>query len=169
MPDMVNKMDDPMVPPAAEAEAEYDPISRRTFIQVGIAAVGACYAAAIGYPVYRYLATPATRAAAASAVTSVSLPGAHELAPGTAMMFKFGTRPTLLIHHADGTWVCLDAVCTHLGCTVQFEPENQRIFCACHSGQYDWKTGEPTGGPPPRALRSYNVEVTNGEVVVSRA
>jgi hypothetical protein len=36
--------------------------SRRTFVALGIGALGACYAGLIGYPVYQYLATPARKA-----------------------------------------------------------------------------------------------------------
>lgn len=144
-------------------------MSRRNFIAMGTALVGCVYGAAIGYPVYRYLATPANRAAMAAAVTQVELLGADKLALGTAMMFKFGTKPALLIHHNDGTWVAMDAVCTHLGCTVQYEPENDRVFCACHGGVYDARTGENIAGPPPKPLAKFNVEVADGQVVVRRA
>ena len=47
----------------------------------------------------------------------------------------------MLIHHQDGSWVALSAVCTHLGCTVQYEPQANRIHCACHGGVYDPRTG----------------------------
>jgi len=162
-------MHDEMETPGDAAEREYDPISRRGFVKAGMAMLGACYAGAVGYPVYRYLNTPAMRAATASAVTSVALAGAEKLEAGAAMMFKFGTRPAMLIHHADGQWVAFDAVCTHLGCTVQFEPDHSRIHCACHGGVYDMNTGDAVSGPPPRGLTKYVVEVRDAEVVVSRA
>lgn len=143
-------------------------ISRRHFTQVGVAAVGACYAAALGYPIYRYLGTPARRAGELGAVNTVTIPLAELPGPGSALMFRFGTKPTMLIHHADGTLVCFDAVCTHLGCTVQFQPEEGRILCACHSGVYDMRTGANVAGPPPKPLPAYNVETSHGDVVISR-
>ncbi len=152
-----------------DIESTDDPLSRRGFVKLGMMLVGTAYAGAIGYPVYRYLATPVTRAAGASAVTEVALPDAQSLEAGSAMMFRFGTRPSMLIHHTDGSWACFDAVCTHLGCTVQFEPQKNRIYCACHGGVYDMKTGDAVAGPPPRGLKVYVVEVSDAEVVVSRA
>jgi cytochrome b6-f complex iron-sulfur subunit len=142
---------------------------RRGFLKFTLGAVGACYAAAIGYPVYRYLSSPAEAAAAMAAVKEVGLKDADRLPKGAALMFKFGTRPAMLIHHADDKWVALDAVCTHLGCTVQFDPVKNLIACACHGGTYDAQTGRNLSGPPPRPLRSFVVKVETGNVLVSRA
>lgn len=154
---------------AGEDEAGGSGMSRRAFIALGATVVGSAYAAAIGYPVYRYLSTPARRAAARGAVTQVELPGAEKLEAGAVMMFKFGSKPAMLIHHADGSWVAMDAVCTHLGCTVQYQPDQNRIFCACHGGVYDPKTGANVSGPPPRPLTQFKVEVGDGKITVFRA
>ena len=141
---------------------------RRTLLKSGFAAVGACYASAIGYPVYRYLATASVRARAQGQVTSVSIPQKDLPGAGSATMFLFGPRPSLLIHHEDGQYVAFDAVCTHLGCTVRFEPDNNRIFCPCHGGTYDINTGAVLAGPPPAPLKSFRVEVADGNVTISR-
>jgi cytochrome b6-f complex iron-sulfur subunit len=143
-------------------------LPRRAFVRLGVGAVGAGYAAAIGYPIYAYLATPAQRAAAAAAVTQTQLDGADKLPSGSAMMFRFGAKPALLIHHADGAWVAMSAVCTHLGCTVQYEAPENRIFCACHGGVYDARTGANVSGPPPKPLSQFGVEVRDGSIVISR-
>ena len=145
-----------------------EPATRRAFL-VAAGAAGLCYAAALGYPIYRYLASPAEMAASASAVTEVTLKDAEKLAPGSVLMFRFGTAPAMLIHHLDGRWVALSAVCTHLGCTVQYEPPLNRIHCACHGGVYDPYTGANVSGPPPRPLRKFKVAVGEAGVEVSRA
>jgi cytochrome b6-f complex iron-sulfur subunit len=150
-------------------ESNDEGLPRRAFVRLGVGVIGAGYAAAIGYPVYAYLSTPAQRAAEASAVTQTTLDGADKLPAGSAMMFKFGVKPALLIHHKDGSWVALSAVCTHLGCTVQFEPDKDRIFCACHGSVYDAKTGANISGPPPKPLTAYKVEAQDGRIVVTQA
>jgi cytochrome b6-f complex iron-sulfur subunit len=149
-------------------DAGDDSLSRRVFARVTLAGVGMCYAAAIGYPVYRYLASPVEQAASAAAVTELLLADAVKLPTGAAMLFKFGPKPALLIHHADDTWTALDAVCTHLGCTVAYQPDKGRIHCACHGGVYDPKTGANVSGPPPKPLRPYRVDVSEKGVLVSR-
>lgn len=142
--------------------------SRRGFLAAAGAA-GLCYVAALGYPIYRYLASPMEMAASASAVTEVTLKDAEKLPAGSALMFKFGPSPAMLIHHKDDTWVAFTAVCTHLGCTVQYEPEANRIHCACHGGVYDPRTGANVSGPPPHPLRRFKVTVNPAGVEVSRA
>ena len=142
---------------------------RRDLLQIGMGAMAVCYAGALGYPVYRYLATPAARSRLEGEISSVAIPEKNLPDAGTATMFLFGSRPAMLIHHEDGTWVAFDAVCTHLGCTVGFEPQKHRIFCPCHGGTYDMNTGAVVAGPPPRGLTAFHVEVTDGHVIVSGA
>ena len=154
--------------PQAPAE-EVPPLTRRKFVKAGMAVAGAAYAAAFGYPLYRYLASPAERAAALMAVKEVTLEGADKLPRESAMMFKFAGRPALLLHHGDDTWTALTAVCTHLGCTVQFDKERKAIYCACHGGIYDAKTGANISGPPPKPLAQYKAQILPGKVVISRA
>ncbi len=151
---------------AAEPPAS---VTRRTVVGATVGLFGAGYTGAIGYPIYCYLNTPVARAEEAAKVTQVSPAGGRQLPPGAGMGFMFGTRPAVLIHHPDGTWSAFDAICTHLGCTVKYEPDKDRIFCACHLGTYNARTGEPTSGPPPRALTQYHVEVKDDEVIVSRS
>jgi len=145
-----------------------DRASRRVFLSAaGLA--GTAYAAAIAYPVYRFLASPIEQASANAAVTEVSLKNAQKMASGSVLMFKFGTAPAMLIHHKDGTCVALGAVCTHLGCTVQYLPADNRIHCFCHGGEYDPSTGANIGGPPPKPLKRFVVTITDEAAVISRA
>jgi cytochrome b6-f complex iron-sulfur subunit len=141
--------------------------TRRAFLAV-VGAAGVCYAAALAYPVYRYLASPSEMALSAAAVTEVTLKDAQKLPAGSVLMFKFGSSPAMLIHHEDKSWVALTAVCTHLGCTVQYEPQADRIHCACHGGVYNPYTGANVSGPPPRPLKLFKVAVSDTGVLVSR-
>lgn len=146
-----------------------EPMSRRVFARAALGWVGVVYAAGIAYPVYRFLATPAARSSAAGAVREVTLPREQLPPRGHALMFRFGTRPAMLIHHEDGSLVAFSAVCTHLGCTVQFERSAGRIHCACHGGTYDMRTGANVSGPPPKPLTPYTVEMKDDQIVISRA
>ena len=142
--------------------------TRRGFL-IAAGAAGLCYVGALGYPVYRYLASPMEMAASATAITEVTLKDAQKLPAGSVLMFKFGSSPAMLIHHQDGAWVALTAVCTHLGCTVQYESQLNRIHCACHGGVYDPNTGANVSGPPPKPLKLFKVAVNSDGVLVSRA
>jgi cytochrome b6-f complex iron-sulfur subunit len=160
---MMSKATDKNNPPSTGG------VSRQTFLRAAVGSAGVIYAAGLAYPVYRYVASPVEKAAKESAVTEVTLKDAQKLAPGSALMFKFGSKPSMLIHHNDGTWTALTAVCTHLGCTVHYQEDKKRIHCACHGGVYDPKTGANVSGPPPMPLKRYEVKVTDAAVIVSRS
>ena len=151
-----------------ESQVDED-MSRRGFVRTATWGVTLAYLGALGYPIYRYLNSPVEKSAAMAAVKEVTLDKADSLQKGTALMFKFGVRPAMLIHHQDDSWLALDAVCTHMGCTVKFDPTKNQILCACHGGVYDAKSGDNVAGPPPRPLTQYKVAVNSGSVTVSRA
>jgi cytochrome b6-f complex iron-sulfur subunit len=157
-------IDTPHIVPEPLAEQR----TRRGFL-VAAGAAGLCYTAALAYPIYRSLASPEEMEASATAVSEVTLKDAHKLPAGSALMFKFGTSPAMLIHHQDGRWIAMTAVCTHLGCTVQYEAQGDRIHCGCHGGVYNAYTGANVSGPPPKPLKLFKVAVAEAGVNVSRA
>jgi cytochrome b6-f complex iron-sulfur subunit len=161
---MSQTIDTPYIVPEPEGEQR----TRRGFL-IAAGAAGLCYTAALAYPIYRYLASPEEMAASEAAVTEVTLKDAQKLPAGSVLMFKFGTRPAMLIHHEDGRWISMTAVCTHLGCTVQYEPQADRIHCGCHGGVYNAYTGANVSGPPPKPLKLYTVAMNGNDVKVSRA
>lgn len=63
-------------------EPQQDLMSRQAFVRVALGGVGMCYAAAIGYPVYRFIASPVERAEGASVVAAVTLKDAPKLPKG---------------------------------------------------------------------------------------
>jgi cytochrome b6-f complex iron-sulfur subunit len=166
-----NKVESPVDETLDQITPEDEGFTRRGFVKVAVGGMALVYAGAVGYPVYKYLDAPVERAEDEARVTSVALTqGQDKMPPGSAVMFKFGSHPAMLIHHLDGEWVALTAVCTHLGCTLPlYKPGEARIVCACHGGQYDPKTGQNVAGPPPRPLQKYIVKVIPGTVTVSRA
>jgi cytochrome b6-f complex iron-sulfur subunit len=154
--------------PANIVEEPGDKNTRRAFLAAtGVA--GLAYTVFMAYPIYRYLASPEEMAMEATAVTEVTLKDANKLPAGSVLMFKFGSSPAMLIHHLDGRWISMTAVCTHLGCTVQYEPQADRIHCACHGGVYNPYTGANVSGPPPRPLKLFKVAVNENGVEVSRS
>ncbi len=122
--------------------------------------------AAVAYPVVRYIIPPEVPEAA---VSSVVLPfEATDLAPNSGRIFKFGSKPGLLIKTASGELRAFSAECTHLDCTVQYRDDLSHIWCACHNGHYD-EAGVNISGPPPRPLTAYAVNVRGTQIVVSQA
>ena len=116
------------------------------------------------YPVLRYLVPPRVADLGGDQVIAGKV---NELKPNSAKIFRFGSRPGLLIRNSDGNYRALSATCTHLGCIVQYRSDLQEIWCACHNGLYDL-TGRNISGPPPRPLEAYEVHLRGDDVVVSR-
>lgn len=120
---------------------------------------------AIVYPVWRYLIPPVGGEPATQSVVAAQ---ATQVRPNSGAVFKFGSKPGLLIRTPDGELRAFSAVCTHLDCTVQYKSDSSQIWCACHNGLYDLR-GNVVSGPPPRPLESLVVNQRGDEVVVSRA
>src|ERR1017187_9108345 len=95
--------------------------TRRRFVTATAVGICAAYAAAIGYPIYKYLKATVDEAIADAAANTIELPGFDSLKPGDTKPFEFKGEPSMLILFLDATWVALSAVCTHLGCTVAYQ------------------------------------------------
>lgn len=143
-------------------------IPRRYFLETVVTVFGALWTLLALYPVYRYL-RPAPGAAQQTTVTRVVVGRAADLPVGQGQNFQFGNIPGIITHTPDGQFHAFNAICTHLGCTVQFRADINRIWCACHGGVYDPATGRNIAGPPPRPLEPLNVVVQEGQLVVTRA
>ncbi len=70
-----------------------------------------------------------------------------------------------LVRLEDGGFLALSRVCTHLGCTVPWNTEEQRFACPCHSSTYDMR-GDVLSPPAPRPLDLYPVRIENQIVKV---
>ena len=150
------------VPPE---RADFD---RRTFLDALLAVGFVSTAAAIAYPVSRFLVPPPS----GEATTAFAVAGkAAALTPNSGLIFPFGGKPAILVRTTDGDLRAFSAVCTHLECTVQFKADTSQLWCPCHNGIYDLG-GNVVSGPPPRGLEHLVVNVRGepGEedVVVSR-
>lgn len=116
------------------------------------------------YPVLRFLVPPPVADLGGDEVVAAKL---GEVKPNSGAIFRFGSRPGLLILDADGKYRALSATCTHLGCIVQYRSDLHEIWCPCHNGIYDIN-GRNVSGPPPRPLDVFDVHVRGDEIVVSR-
>jgi Rieske Fe-S protein len=59
----------------------------------------------------------------------------------------------------------LSSICPHLGCPINWHPDQSQFVCPCHGGVFNQK-GERTGGPPPRAMDSLEFEIRAGRLWV---
>ncbi len=121
-------------------------------------------AASFLYPILRYIVPPPSADLGGDTVVAAKV---GDLKANSGKIFRFGSRPGILILTADREYRACSATCTHLDCTVQYRDDLRNIWCACHNGMYDL-SGRNVSGPPPRPLESYDVHVQGDEIVVSR-
>jgi Rieske Fe-S protein len=140
--------------------------TRRGFVNWLLSTSAAAFVLSVIYPVSRYLVPPPAGESAAASVTIPVKP--DDVKPNSGQIFKFGSRPGILVRTAAGDLRAFSAVCTHLNCTVQFRPDLGEIWCACHNGHFDLN-GQNVAGPPPRPLEAYVVNVRGTQIVVSKA
>ncbi len=148
----------------SQTQAEVEMPARRRFL--GLLLGGGLLASAVSffYPVMRYLVPPRVIDMGGDSVVAGKV---GELRPNSGKIFRFGSRPGLLLLGSDGQYRALSATCTHLSCTVQYRGDLRQVWCACHNGMYDL-AGRNISGPPPRPLEQYEVHVRGDEIIVSR-
>ncbi len=80
---------------------------------------------------------------------------------GGALTFLYPdeTDRCILIRPAPDVLVAYSQQCTHLSCAVVPQPERDRLFCPCHDGAFDLRSGRPIAGPPNRPLTRVVLDV----------
>ena len=149
------------------SEVTLDPgPSRRGFINWFVGTSVGAFLLSVLYPLSRYLVPPEAGESTAGTVTLDLKP--DSVKPNTGQIFKFGSRPGILVRTPAGELRAFSAVCTHLNCTVQYRSDLTQIWCACHNGHYDLN-GKNVAGPPPRPLEPFTVNARGNQIVVSKS
>jgi cytochrome b6-f complex iron-sulfur subunit len=72
--------------------------------------------------------------------------------------------PNILAGMEQG-YVALSQKCPHLGCRVPWCDTSQWFECPCHGSKYN-RVGEKRGGPAPRGMDRWPLEVSGNNIVV---
>jgi len=139
-------------------------ITRRKFLNYILGGGISALIIIAAYSLFCYIMPPE---GAETAVSSVVAARFGELALNSGRIFKFGDKPGILINTVAGELLAFNAVCTHLNCTVQYDPQAKYILCPCHNGHFDLN-GKVISGPPPRPLERYKVNIRGEDIVVSK-
>lgn len=130
--------------------------SRRQFIQVALAAVGAAW-------VGTFVQSRFFPQASAQEAKPVEF-GISELPMGGMKYITYAGAPAIVIRTPESI-KAFSLVCTHLGCIVQWQEGKKEFYCACHDGRFD-QFGEVIAGPPPVPLEQFPVRVEDEKVIV---
>lgn len=138
--------------------------TRRSFLNCLLGTTVGAFLVTVFYPVVKFLVPPK---AAEPAPKTVIAGKVGELESNSGKIFKFGTKPGILINTPEGELRAFTAICTHLECTVQYRSDYEHIWCACHNGHYDL-SGRNISGPPPRPLTEFKLNIRDDEIFVSK-
>lgn len=139
--------------------------SRRSFLNLLLGGSLVAFTSAVIYPIYRFLVPP--KESGAPTPTSIKDGTVDELKANSGKIIKFGKTPVILIRTPSGDIRAFNAICTHLGCIVQYRGDLKQIWCACHKGHYDLN-GINISGPPPRPLVPFKVNIKGDDIFVSK-
>jgi thiosulfate dehydrogenase [quinone] large subunit len=101
--------------------------------------------------------------APANAIASIS-----DLNVGSALQIKLASGdPGILIRTATDAVCAFSAVCTHEGCSVDYDSVSKELICPCHGARFDpLQNGKAIGGPTRTPLTELPVEIS-GEYIIS--
>jgi len=134
--------------------------TRRKFLLAGLGALGATGLGALFYPLFRYL-SPAKSIGTKQLVTLQLA----EIPEGGAKYFDLNGTAGVLIKRKGGSLAVFSAVCTHLGCIVQWQKDKEQFLCPCHGGQFS-PEGTVLGGPPPKPLLKLPFAVSGDSITI---
>ena len=141
-----------------ESAAE-DDVTRREFARFLVAGAGVMAAGNVGLAAWTQLRT-------INEGEARELVALDEVPVGSTYLFAYPAKddPAILVRLAEREVVAFSQKCTHLGCVVYYEAEEDRWHCPCHEGNFEVRTGEVISGPPPRPLGRIDVEIRDGVI-----
>jgi cytochrome b6-f complex iron-sulfur subunit len=125
------------------------------------------------YPVVRYFIPPSS-GGAGNGVTAKDALGNDIIVSEFLSTHNPGDRvlaqglkgdPTYIVVEKDKSLESygINAVCTHLGCVVPWNPSENKFMCPCHGSQYD-STGKVVRGPAPLSLALAHADVVDDKL-----
>ena len=179
--------DKPSLPRGWAAEAEAADLERRRFLEGALLAALTVAlgggAALLGWRSRRAGAVAGvTRPPGATAGATAAIGPAQGTGPAVGdlgTVTRLGSQPfqdpetgdpSALVHLSDGRVLAFDAVCTHAGCTVEFDISQDVFLCPCHGAAFDARThGAVLRGPAALPLTELPISInaTTGVIRLS--
>jgi len=78
-------------------------------------------------------------------------------------------KKVIVVRTAEGneqsSFIALSNKCTHRGCKVSFNPEQNEFDCPCHGSKYNMN-GEVIHGPAKKSLAKYTFDIKDNILTV---
>jgi len=72
----------------------------------------------------------------------------------------------IIIRSSATTYIALSKICTHQGCTVEYNSSANKLMCPCHGATFN-TSGTVLQGPASRPLSLYTVIVDGTNLTIS--
>ena len=148
-------------------------LASRRFVNWLLGGTGGALMLSIFYPILRFLSPPDVPEATTNQLEAGPTNDPELLDRGFKIL-RFGAEPVILVRLSETEFRAFAGVCTHLDCIVEYQPDQRRLWCNCHNGEYDLQ-GRQVAGPPPRPLQQFEVDLVQRDsgspatIVVSRS
>ena len=116
-------------------------------------------------PVIGYLWPP--KRASAGGSGRVQIGTDLDFPVGQGKVVPVNDKPVIVVNTAQGGLKAFSAICTHLGCIVEWDEPRQFILCPCHDGRFNAVNGAVISGPQPAPLPELALTVEGDAVYVS--
>ena len=116
-------------------------------------------------PIIGYLWPPKRASAGGSGRVQVGT--IVDFPAGQGVVVPVNDKPVIIVNTAQGGLKAYSAICTHLGCIVEWDQPRQFILCPCHDGRFNAVNGAIISGPQPTPLPELELAVEGDAVYVS--
>ena len=100
------------------------------------------------------------------ATSSVVIAQVSALVAGEGFNFTANDgTDAILFKTKDEKVYALSRICTHEGCSVNFDLSQNKLICPCHGAEYESGEGNVLSGPTQRALKKINVKIEGDNVL----
>lgn len=152
---------------------------RRSFLGL-TALVGGLIGALVGFPIGALFAAPLIRGPRTGEgenwveVGPLSDFGDEPKATEYSYQYQDGwyqasrTRRVLVRKDENHKFTVISTECTHLGCGVTWQPENNKFYCPCHGAEFG-PTGQVLKPPATEALKTLQTREADGKLLVREA
>ncbi len=151
-------------------------MERRTFLKRITVALNALMACVVGFPAVRFLIRPFRRPQRDGAYVRVAqTPTGTSSKPVRAIVRR--DRWDSFLHYPPGpigaVWLvpqtgdgrpshCLQTVCPHLGCSIEYDIDRDVFHCPCHASDFALD-GTRITGPSPRDMDALDCRVSKAD------